>query len=142
MKQITTFLLATVFFLVEDIQAQVRDTIPCPVIELLGPTSYTVAEGKTAVFTVKPSWGKLTKQALQLYSLTYNWAVSNGSIESGQGTASISVNTQGLKGQTITATAEIGGLKPECMSIQSMTIDIIEPQIKVATKGKGKTKSK
>jgi len=46
---------------------------------------------------------------------TYNWTVSAGSIELGQGTSSIYVSTQGLSnGETVTATVEVGGYDREC----------------------------
>jgi hypothetical protein len=47
-------------------------------------------------------------------SITYNWSVSAGTITSGQGTNSISVDTANLGGQTVTATVELGGLDPSC----------------------------
>ncbi len=47
--------------------------------------------------------------------LTYNWSVSAGTIQSGQGTSSIMVATTGMPaGEDVTATVEIGGLKPSC----------------------------
>lgn len=46
---------------------------------------------------------------------TYNWTVSAGSIESGQGTPTIEVSTKDLSdGQTVTATVELGGFDREC----------------------------
>ena len=47
-------------------------------------------------------------------SPTYNWTVSAGTITSGQGTDTITVDTAGKGGQTITATVELGGLDPSC----------------------------
>ncbi len=41
--------------------------------------------------------------------ITYNWTVSAGTITSGQGTASISVDTTGLAGQNVAATVTIAG---------------------------------
>jgi hypothetical protein len=46
--------------------------------------------------------------------VTYNWAVSAGTISSGQGTSSITVDTTGLAGQNVTATVDLGGLDPNC----------------------------
>jgi hypothetical protein len=45
---------------------------------------------------------------------TYNWSVSAGTITSGQGTSTITVDTTGLAGQTVTATLELGGQDPTC----------------------------
>jgi hypothetical protein len=44
----------------------------------------------------------------------YNWNVSAGKIISGQGTATITVDTAGLAGQPITATVEVAGYNLEC----------------------------
>jgi hypothetical protein len=44
----------------------------------------------------------------------YNWVVSAGQIISGQGTATITVDTAGLAGQPITATVEVAGYNLEC----------------------------
>jgi hypothetical protein len=47
-------------------------------------------------------------------NVTYNWTISAGTISSGQGTSSITVDSNGLGGQTVTATLELGGLDPSC----------------------------
>ncbi|HEV3468063.1 MAG TPA: hypothetical protein VG148_01995 [Pyrinomonadaceae bacterium] len=44
----------------------------------------------------------------------YNWRVSEGTIISGQGTPSITVDTAGLGGRQITATVEVEGYNLEC----------------------------
>jgi hypothetical protein len=44
----------------------------------------------------------------------YNWRVSAGTILSGQGTPTITVDTAGLAGQPITATVEVAGYNLEC----------------------------
>ena len=47
--------------------------------------------------------------------VTYNWSVSAGTIESGQGTASITVRTTPeMAGSNVTATVELGGNAPNC----------------------------
>jgi hypothetical protein len=47
--------------------------------------------------------------------VTYNWSVSEGSITSGQGTPSITVQAPSNEaGGNITATVELGGLDPNC----------------------------
>src|SRR5690606_29104199 len=46
---------------------------------------------------------------------TYNWTVSAGSIESGQGTSSIVVRTtREMAGTSVTATVDIGGAPTDC----------------------------
>ena len=54
--------------------------------------------------------------------LTYNWTVDSGTIESGQGTPSITVRTTPeMAGTTVTATLTIGGLDPSCNCTTSYT---------------------
>jgi len=46
---------------------------------------------------------------------TYNWSVSAGTIESGQGTPSIVVRTtSAMAGSNVTATVNVGGTDPTC----------------------------
>jgi hypothetical protein len=44
----------------------------------------------------------------------YNWVISAGKILSGQGTATITVDTAGLAGQPISATVEVAGYNLDC----------------------------
>jgi hypothetical protein len=60
-------------------------------------------------------------------NVTYNWSVSAGTISSGQGTSSITVETTGLGGQTVTATVELGGLDPSCSRTASCSTGIGVP---------------
>lgn len=59
--------------------------------------------------------------------VTYNWSISAGSIEAGQGTPTISVGEVGEPGTTVTATVDVGGLSPECSTSDSDTVEIIAP---------------
>ena len=46
---------------------------------------------------------------------TFNWSISAGSIESGQGTSTIEVSTKELSdGESVTATVEVGGYDRDC----------------------------
>jgi hypothetical protein len=77
----------------------------CPTLSVSGPAGVT-SPGDTMTFTANVSGGP---------SVTYNWTVSRGTIESGQGTPSIVVRTAiGDAGSNVTATVEIGGLDPAC----------------------------
>ena len=55
---------------------------------------------------------------------TYNWSVSAGTITSGQGTSSITVDTGGKGGSTITATVEVGGPDPSCTRTWSCSVPV------------------
>jgi hypothetical protein len=60
-------------------------------------------------------------------NVTYNWTVSAGTISGGQGTSSITVDTSGLGGQSVTATVELGGLDPSCSRTASCTTSVKAP---------------
>jgi hypothetical protein len=78
----------------------------------------TVPAGSTALFTVAVSnFNKDSK-------LSYTWTVSAGTVLSGQGTPSITVDTTGLDNQTATATVEVKGLPDSCPRSSSCTTAI------------------
>jgi hypothetical protein len=89
---------------------------PCPNISVSCPSD--VDQGSPITFTASMS-GDM--------NVTYNWSVSAGTISSGQGTSSITVDTAGLGGQTVTATVELGGLDPSCSRTASCTTGIRAP---------------
>ena len=79
----------------------------CPTISVTGPAGIT-NPGDTMTFTANVSGGS---QA----SITYNWSVTGGTIESGQGTPSITVRTTREEANSnLTATVDIGGTDPSC----------------------------
>jgi hypothetical protein len=86
---------------------------PCPAVSVSCPSD--VDQGSPITFTASINGDA---------NATYNWSVSAGTISSGQGTSSISVNTEGLGGQTVTATVELGGLDPSCSRTASCTTGI------------------
>ncbi len=76
----------------------------CPSLSVSGPG--VVMPGAPMTFTAN-----LTGSA----SVTYNWSVSAGTISSGQGSSSITVDTAGLApNSNVTATVNLGGLDPGC----------------------------
>ncbi len=92
----------------------------CPSISVAGPAGVTDA-GSPVTFTANVSGGSQTSQ-------TYNWTVSSGTITSGQGTSSITVDTAGLAGQNVTATVEVGGLCETCPKTDQETAGIATVQ--------------
>jgi hypothetical protein len=84
---------------------------PCPTISVSCPSD--VDQGSPITFNASGA-----------DNVTYNWSVSAGTISSGQGTSSITVSTEGLGGQTVTATVEVGGLDPSCSRTASCTTGI------------------
>jgi hypothetical protein len=91
---------------------------PCPTISV--SCTDTVDQGQPITFTASVVGGAGTP--------TYNWSVSAGQISSGQGTSSITVDTAGLGGQTVTATVEVGGIDPACARTASCTTSVRQPK--------------
>ncbi len=85
----------------------------CPTVSVSCPSD--VDQGSPITFS-----SSVTPDA----SATYNWTVSAGTISSGQGTSSITVDTAGLAGQTVTATLELGGLDPACSRTASCSTGV------------------
>jgi hypothetical protein len=77
----------------------------CPRVFVSCPDS--VRAGEPATFTAS------IDNAPANAKLTYNWDVSAGTVTSGQGTSSVTVDTTGVTGLT-TATVEVGGLPESC----------------------------
>ncbi len=77
----------------------------CPTLTVSGPSGIT-RPGDSMTFTANVSGGE---------NITYNWTVTAGTIESGQGTPSITVRTSpDMAGTNVTATVNIGGTDPAC----------------------------
>jgi len=90
-----------------------RCVLPCPTVSVSCPD--VVDEGQPVTFTANVTGGDPNVAA------TYNWSVSAGTITSGQGTPSITVDTTGQGGTAITATVNVGGYPPECNTSASCT---------------------
>jgi hypothetical protein len=89
---------------------------PCPTVSVSCPSD--VDQGAPITFTASVNGDA---------NVTYNWTVSAGTISSGQGTSSISVDTTGIGGQSVTATVELGGLDPSCSRTASCTTSVKPP---------------
>lgn len=96
---------ASVTVTVADCTDCVKPPPPCPVVSVSCPSD--VGAGEPITFTASVTGGEAGA------TWTYNWSVSAGTISSGQGTPSITVDTTGLEG-TVTATVSIGGADPSC----------------------------
>jgi len=85
---------------------------PCPTVSVSCPSD--VDQGTPITITASAGDG----------NVTYNWSVSAGTITGGQGTSTITVDTAGLAGQTVTATVEVGGLAPSCSRTASCSTSV------------------
>lgn len=110
-RQFFTLLVITAFLLLHGAytsaqqrqQAQPR----CPVTKVTCPDSVFVKD--VLKFTADVRGGD------QNVTPTFNWTVSAGSIESGQGTSTIQVSTSEVAADsTVTATVDLGGFDRDC----------------------------
>jgi hypothetical protein len=86
----------------------------CPTVSVSCPDTGTI--GQPVTFTANVSGGDSN------VTPTFNWTVSAGTISSGQGTSSITVDTTGVAGgTTVTATVDVGGYGRECSTSSSCT---------------------
>ena len=85
---------------------------PCPTISVSCPSD--VDQGTPITYSASAGDA----------NVTYNWSVSAGTISSGQGTSSITVDTAGLGGQTVTATVDVSGLDPSCSRTASCSTSV------------------
>jgi hypothetical protein len=91
----------------------VEKPIACPTVTVSCPDTGTA--GTPVTFTANVSGGDPN------VTPTFNWTVSAGTISSGQGTSSITVDTTGVTG-TVTATVDVGGYDRSCSTSNSCTV--------------------
>lgn len=99
--------------------ASCPDCVPnivCPEVAVSCPDS--VMEGSPATISAR-----VVRAGTPPVS-SYNWSVSAGTITSGQGTETITVDTAGKGGQSITATVEVVGPDPSCTRTWSCTVPV------------------
>ena len=89
----------------------------CPAIEISCPTNVGIDQPLT--FTSRYSGGVPAN-----VTPAYNWTVSAGTIITGQGTDTITVDTKGLAGQTVRAALSMGGYNLECAADCAVTIPL------------------
>jgi hypothetical protein len=97
-----------------------KKPIVCPTISVSCADAVDVGQPITFTAAVNGGPGDVTA--------TYNWSVSAGTISSGQGTSSITVDTTGLGGQSVTATVSVGGFDPSCSGTASCTTPVRPPK--------------
>ena len=90
----------------------------CPTVTVSCPDTGTT--GTPVTFTANVSGGDPN------VTPTFNWTVSAGTISSGQGTSSITVDTTGVSG-TIVATVDVGGYDRSCSTSNSCTVSFPVP---------------
>jgi hypothetical protein len=93
----------------------------CPRITVTCPTAL-VQQGEALTFTASISGIPKTQY-------TFNWTVTAGTISSGQGTSTITLDTTGLGGQNLTVTVEVGGVPQQCAKSESCGASVSLPPL-------------
>ena len=104
----------------------VKPPPPCPQVAVSCPSD--VDANQPITFTASVTGGDTAA------TYTYNWSVSAGTITSGQGTSSITVDTTGAAAQSVTATVSIGGADPSCTGTTASCTTNIKPAPKPPVK--------
>jgi len=104
----------------------VKPPPPCPTVSVSCPSE--VDPNQPITFTASVSGGDSSA------TYTYNWSVSAGTISSGQGTSTITVDTANLAGQSVTATVSIGGADPSCTGTTASCTTGVKPPKPIAQK--------
>jgi hypothetical protein len=99
---------------------------PCPTVSVSCPSE--VEANQPITFTASVT------QGAEGATYTYNWSVSAGTISSGQGTSSITVDTNNLGSQSVTATVSIGGADPSCTGTTNSCTTAVKPPPTPASK--------
>jgi hypothetical protein len=116
-------------------QLSCTTNVVCPDVTARGPK--TVDAGDSFTITVRvgnesdgrlrrfPERDDMKSAHAQDDGLTYNWSISAGTISKGQGTPSITIDTESLPaGSRITMTVEIGGVVGGCTTTHSWEITL------------------
>ena len=88
----------------------------CPNVGIICPERVELNEPVTFTSTLRGGSSNV--------SPTYHWTVSAGRILDGQGTPSIRVDTNGLAGQTLTATVSVDGYTLDCTATCSVQFPV------------------
>lgn len=111
---VSLFLSATAIFHVSAQQSK------CPTVSVTCPDTVYLG-GDVLSFVVNVTGGDPD------VTPTYNWTVSNGSIDSGQGTVAIKLDLSGITdNSTVTATVDVGGYDRECSTSSSCTASVLK----------------
>jgi len=110
------FIVAVLVSLASFGEGAAQTTSPCQIVSVEEPEAGTPiifsAKLNTKVPSAKPE---------------FSWQISAGTITAGQGKDSITVDTAGLAGQTITATVSISGVSTLCSTSATQTVGIANP---------------
>lgn len=110
---LTIVLAATPSGVVHTLEAQNPD---CAKVSVTCPDEIDTT--KPVKFKARVSGGKPRGE------LSYNWSVTKGTIETGQGTSTIEVDLKGEDYRGLTATVEVNGFDPACPRVASCSVPV------------------
>lgn len=88
----------------------------CPQVAIKCPEPSRAGQQVTFTSNLKGGTGNVP--------LVYNWTVSGGKIISGLGTHSVTIDTTGMEGHSVTATLALGGYEESCAASCSIQLPI------------------
>jgi hypothetical protein len=88
----------------------------CPQVAITCPEPRRAGQQVTFTSSLKGGTGNVP--------LVYNWTISGGKIISGQGTHSVTIDTTGMEGQSVTATLALGGYEESCSASCSIQFPV------------------
>lgn len=88
----------------------------CPQVAITCPEPSRTGQKVTFTSSLKGGTGNVP--------LVYNWTVSGGKIVSGQGTHSLTIDTTGMEGQSVTATLALPGYEEVCSATCSIQFPV------------------
>jgi hypothetical protein len=101
-----------------------QTTEKCSIVSVAG-TAKEVDAGSQIVFIAHLT----SNVSIEDKKPEFKWKLSAGTIVSGEGSSSITVDTAGLRGQTITATVEVADVPTACLTSASYTVEVKLPGI-------------
>lgn len=121
MRNVLPLLISFLFFSVSAV-AQSNEMQVCPSIIVIGPAG-VISPGEAATFAAEVTNANKVKGGL---TIVYEWTVTEGTIETGQGTPSIVVRTEAEStNKKLSATLKIKGLPRECVDQATETAELV-----------------
>jgi hypothetical protein len=117
MKRPRRYLVLVLLFILAPTTDSARATQKCPTVWVAGPTSDLMADSPI-VFTARLSGVNPTARP------EFRWETSAGTIVSGQGTPSITIDTVGLGGVTVSVKVTVSGIATTCPAEASRSANV------------------
>ena len=113
------FMTVAVFVLVTFVVSTAQSSDRCQILSV--ESSAQADAGTSIVFSAKLNTVVPTAKP------EFKWQISAGTIISGEGTSSITVDTSGLGGQSIEATVSVSGISTLCSTSATQSVAVLSP---------------